>query len=47
MEETNKKETTAKGMFKEMNAHKMIIQGKDGNWRLNTGQPEDDETEPV
>jgi hypothetical protein len=35
MKESNKKESTAKGFFKDMKAHNMIIQGDDNNWRLN------------
>jgi hypothetical protein len=35
MKETTKGETTAKGMFKDMRAHEMIIQGSDKNWRIN------------
>ncbi len=35
MVENGKAITTAKGIFKEMHAHKMIIQGADNYWRLN------------
>ncbi len=35
MKESNKKDAIAKGLFKDMKAHQMIIQGDDKNWRLN------------
>lgn len=35
MKESNKKIITAKGMFSEMRAHDMIVQGEDKNWRIN------------
>jgi hypothetical protein len=35
MKETNKALNTSKGLFAEMKAHEMIIQGADKNWRIN------------
>lgn len=34
MKESGKGITTTKGLFREMNAHELIIQGNDRNWRL-------------
>jgi len=38
MKNTGKKDATAKGIFKEMKAHEMIIKGEDKNWRINMEQ---------
>jgi hypothetical protein len=38
MKHTNKKIATAKGIFKEMRVHNMIIQEDGKNWRLNLEQ---------
>lgn len=35
MKHSKKQEVTAKGLFKDMKAHVMIVQGEDKNWRFN------------